>query len=402
MLPSVAQKLLLHERPVYGFLFGLINDEIETYLFGKIDGKGSIAVRGILSNEFVKIHDAFQDFFEYLDVQKIRTPKGLSWIKSKYPKLNNHAELLYEMQNLRQMNCTMWVEAVREIVSAEESKVKFIISDHPVTVYNPACPPNTEHCKDPNDPAIEWIGSQTIFPLDLDHCLVLTNLEYAHNPNHPEPTKDRTNARRFGETITKTDAWIRKRKLTEQQVLAVNYILKSRARQYVAAANKEWLYPDAKVTGRWKDLAAVLLPPKDELFHFGGEIYVGYKDGSTTYQDEFGRKQGTLTHLNKDPNYKPGANDLCSCGSGKKYKNCCRDKPKSERPTSKQLSIRERNIIFFNAVIDILGLSKGKTWQDVQRELSDEQVEKVHSTFGALWPTETNLAEFLPQPDSKF
>jgi hypothetical protein len=103
-------------------IFGLINDEIETYLFGKIDGKGSVAVRGVLSNEFVKIHDSFQDFLEYLDAQKLRTPKGLSWIKSKYPNLNHHAQLLYEMQNLRQMNCTMWCEAVREIVSAEDSK----------------------------------------------------------------------------------------------------------------------------------------------------------------------------------------------------------------------------------------------------------------------------------------
>ncbi len=293
----------------------------------------------------------------------------------------------------------MWVEAVREIVSAENSKVKFIVSDHPITVYNPACPPNSEDCKYPNDPAIEWIGSQTIFPLDLNHCPILTNLEYARNPNQPEPTKDRTNARRFGETITRTDAWIRERKLTEEEVLTVNYILKSRARQYLAGAEKEWLYPEAKIKRQWKDLAGFLLPPKDELYHFGGEIYVGYKDGSTSYQDEFGRKQGALNHLNKDPNYKPGANDLCSCGSGKKYKKCCRNKPDSERPTSRQFSIRERNIFLFNAVTDILGLSKGKTWQDVQRELSNEQVERIHSVYGSLWPTETNLAELLPQPD---
>jgi hypothetical protein len=303
--------------------FGLINDEIERYLFGEIDGKGSVAVRGILSGEFIKIHDSFQDFFEYLDAQKLRTPKGLSWIKSKYPKASHHAHLLFEMQNLRQMNCTMWVEAVREIVSAKDSEIKFIVSDHPITVYNPACPPTSEFCKYPNDPAIEWIGSQTIFPLDLNHCLILTNLEYARNPNHPTLTKDRTNARRFGETLTRADAWIRERKLTEEEVLAVNYILKSRARQYVAAAEKEWLYPEKKIARPWKDLARILLPPKDELYHFGGEIYVGYKDGSTSYQDEFGRKQGALSHLDKDPNYKPGANDLCSCGSGKKYKKCC-------------------------------------------------------------------------------
>jgi hypothetical protein len=28
---------------------------------------------------------------------------------------------------------------------------------------------------------------------------------------------------------------------------------------------------------------------------------------------------------------KAGRNDLCSCGSGKKYKKCCADKPKGNR-----------------------------------------------------------------------
>lgn len=52
-------------------------------------------------------------------------------------------------------------------------------------------------------------------------------------------------------------------------------------------------------------------------------------------------------------------------------------------------SIRERNLMFFGAIEDILGLSRGKTWEDVRRELSDEQVERIHATYASLWPSDT-------------
>jgi hypothetical protein len=41
---------------------------------------------------------------------------------------------------------------VREIVSAENSEVKFIAGDHPVTVYNHAALPDALMCQYPNDP----------------------------------------------------------------------------------------------------------------------------------------------------------------------------------------------------------------------------------------------------------
>jgi hypothetical protein len=60
-----------------------------------------------------------------------------------------------EMQALRQMHCTMWLEAVREVVHAGESDVKFVVTDHPVTVYNAQCPPGAAQCRYPEDPPIE-------------------------------------------------------------------------------------------------------------------------------------------------------------------------------------------------------------------------------------------------------
>ena len=48
---------------------------------------------------------------------------------------------MFEMQGIRMLHCTIWVGGVREIVSAEDAEVKFIASDHPVTIYNHAVPP---------------------------------------------------------------------------------------------------------------------------------------------------------------------------------------------------------------------------------------------------------------------
>lgn len=381
-------------------IFGFPNDEIEKFLFGSIDREGSAAIRAFVTQDLQQLYHLFSKIFEYLDAQKLRTPKGLDWIRSHYPKLTQ-LQLMLEMQHLRQMHCTMWVEAVREIVSTEDSDVKFIITDHPVTVYNPACPPSSLQCKYPDDPSIALKASHTIFPLDLNHCLILTNLEYARDPDSVDPLSKRTHARHFGQTLTRFDTMIRTRRLQEEEVSAINLILKSRSRKFIAAAKEEWLYPEAMIKNSWSEVGKVLLPPQNELWHFGGEIYVGYKDGSTRYQDEFGRTTGDLSYL-KRPLLKgnSGANDPCPCGSGKKYKKCCRDKVPDDRPLATEYSIRERNIILFNAVTDILGLSKGKTWEDVRRELSDDQVKEIHKVIASLWPRETNLMDLLPRPDS--
>ena len=126
---------------------------------GTIDTEGAKAVSAISDGNPSAVHNAFVPFFEYLDAQKLRTPKGLDWIKSKYPNLTQ-LELMMEMQGLRQMHCTMWAEGVREVISAEDSEVKFIVSDHPVTIYNSAFPPESPACTYPRDPEIELIGSR--------------------------------------------------------------------------------------------------------------------------------------------------------------------------------------------------------------------------------------------------
>jgi hypothetical protein len=391
-------KNCFYEYDLYSTHFGsVVNDEVEKFLFGSIDVRGTKAVRAFAGGDLSAMHDSFQDFFEYLDAQKLRTPKGLDWIKSRYSSLDQ-LQLMQEMQGLRFMHCTMWTEGVREIVSAEDSDVKFILSDHPVTIYNAAVPPTSRECAYPEDPSIEWIGTQTVFVLDANTCLILTNLEYAKDPKAVNLTSPRAHARYRGQSLARTDAFIRTRKLSRNEVVSINYLLKSRARRYLAASNREWLYPETYLTGAWQDIAQVLLP-KDELWRFGGEIYVGYADGSAHYQDAFGRTSGSHDYLRrKNRKTDLGPNDTCGCGSGRKFKHCCKDLPLADRPTWDVYGIRERNLMFCHAVQDTLGLKSGKTWDDVRRELSDEQVKGIHEAFASLWPEDTDLSDLLPRP----
>jgi len=389
------------QQDLYSTFFGtFINDEIETKLFGKVDDTGSKAVWAFIEGNHNGVHENFFNFFSYMDTQKIRTPKGLAWIKQHYPSLNQ-LELMIEMQALRNMHCTIWTEGVREIVSAEKSNIKFIISDHPVTIYNYACPPDGVDCVYPNDPSIALKGSQTIFPLDMNHCLILTNYEYAKDPTTENPLTNRTHARNFRNSLVRTDAFIRTRSLTDEEVMRVNIIIKKRAGRYIAAGEKQWLYPERYISPDWPQLKETLLPPDVGLFHFGGETFVGYEDGTTHYQDAFGRTMPENPYLKKEKR-DPGPNDICTCGSGKKYKKCCKDKDPSQRPASDVLSIRERNLALCRGITNILGLSQGKTWNDVRKELSNEQVKKIHEVFVSLWPTHTDIISLLPPARQHF
>ncbi|MDR7121677.1 DUF4238 domain-containing protein [Rheinheimera soli] len=391
-----------YKEHLYSTFFGaLVNDEIEQKLFGPIDDNGSLAVRAFMSDDQALWHHSFKAFFTYIDAQKLRTPKGLDWIRSKYPELSQ-VKLMIEMQALRTMHCTMWSEGVRELISAEDSEVKFIVSDHPVTIYNYACPPDSEFCAYPNDPDIALKGSQTIFPLDKNRCLILTNLEYAREPENANPLEQRTHATRIRQSMVMTIEFINSRKLKADDVTKINYIIKSRAKESVAAGNIDWLYPEKDVKCDWAELRHVLLPPRAGV-HFGGEMYAHFEDGTVHYQDAFGRTTPPSDYLNKDiDETRLGRNDKCGCGSGKKYKVCCQNVPLKLRATWKVLSIRERQLAFCKCIRDVLGLDSGNTWVDVRRKLASDQIKQIYEFYAVLWPRETDIYSLMPKSDGKF
>jgi hypothetical protein len=387
------------QRDLYSTFFGAsVNDEIERYLFGDIDGRGSKAVRAYTTSDVGEWHHNFQTLFEFIDIQKIRTPKGLDWLRAQYPSLTQN-DLMFEMQGIRMMHCTIWSGGVREIVSAEDADTKFIISDHPVTIYNHAASPGTPACLYPSDPSIALKASQTIFPLNRNFCLILTNLEYANDPS-TGPLDKRTFPRNYRMSMVRTDAFIRTRKLSNLEVARVNYAIKARARRYIAAGRKEWLHPEKNISASWKEIKETFLPPEGELWRFGGEVFAKYKDGHVHYQDEFGRTEKPRDFLKKElprKSLKPG--DFCGCGSGRLFKDCCESKPVGLRPTWAERSIRERNIMLQNAIVNILELKPGKDWVQVRRELTDERIGKLYQLYEGLWPLETDLLALLPKPD---
>ena len=359
-----------YEKDLYATkFFGVRNEEIEEFLFGTIDNDGRKAIQALVAQDFEILSKSFEDVFVYMDAQKLRTPKGLHWIRSNYFQLSR-LELMLEMQFLRTMHCTMWVEGVMEIVSAEDSDIKFIISDHPVTIYNLACAPDSKRCEYPNDPPTTWKASQTIFPLDLNHCLILTNLEYARDPDEVDPLTSRTNPRYYANTLTRWDTVIRDRRLKPEEVCSINYIVKKRARKHIAAAQSEWLYPEKSLPqNEWESLNEVLLPPKNKVHMFGGEIYVGGKDGELIWhQDEFGRR-----HTSRE------------------------DKDNLVR----KYSIKQRNQILFNQILEIFGFSKGKDWDDFRKELTDDKIKELYKVVGGLWNPDTEIMTIMPKPSDR-
>ncbi|GKS74871.1 hypothetical protein AVME950_08265 [Acidovorax sp. SUPP950] len=399
---ELGPKLAFVELDLYTTRFGsILNDDIETFLFGPIDKTGADAVRGWISGDQTQIHRRFQDFFDYLDAQKLRTPKGLDWILKHYDGLPQ-LDLMLQMQSLRQMHCAMWTECVREIVSASKATVKFLVSDHPVTVFNPKMSPDSTGCKYPGEPGVQMVGTQTIFALDANHCLILTNLEYAESPSEANLLARRTNARFRGDAMARTDALIRGRHLTDDEVHAINLVLRSRAKQYVAAGRPEWLYPERYCNLSWAEISPIFLP-RDGLFKFGGEVFIGYADGSTAYRDQFGRtsKAHELTAKPR-PITNPQPEDQCGCGGGLKFSECCADIEAHIRPSWRVMSIRERNLALIRAIKNILQLDgSDASWLRMRRTLSDEQVSRIYKVQAALWPRDTQLIDLLPSPQRR-
>lgn len=53
---------------------------------------------------------------------------------------------------------------------------------------------------------------------------------------------------------------------------------------------------------------------------------------------------------------------------------------------------------FIRAVMRVLGLDQGTPWTTVQRDLTDEQVARLHRIAQGLWPDGTDLVALLPRP----
>jgi uncharacterized protein DUF4238 len=285
---------------------GMDNTEIEKHFFGKIDTNGRKAVEWMTNFAHPwNGEQYFQDLMLYMSTQKLRTPKGLAWLADQLGTTRKDSTL-HAMLRLQQLYSTIWAECVWLVADASQSVTKFIVSDHPVTVYNRRCGPHSMWCRDNNDPDIRYHGSHTIFPLSSEKILILTNLSWVRNPYQRE-TNLRPNPTFYHETILSILDIQTLRHLSEQEVREINFIVKSRARRYVAAGKKEWLYPEGHVRkSSWHSYGeGYLLMPDPRSVRFGGETVAQFKDGSVAAVDEFGRQPWDDSYSGKRKSAQP-------------------------------------------------------------------------------------------------
>ncbi|HMJ60888.1 MAG TPA: hypothetical protein VK493_03955 [Bryobacteraceae bacterium] len=282
---------------LYSMRFGrMTTDMLERHLFGAVDRNGATAteVFGAYDDFKEEIHEAFRSRLAYVGAQRFRTPRGLDWIK-RWAGVTDQTATLMAMSSLFQAYDTMWAEGIWEIAHARKSVTKFIISDDPVTFFNRRIFP--AEAAYPGGEDFPKIGTRTIFALSMDCCLIITHLQLVRNP-WLNPLEPRENARNFGDTMFNLTDIQFGRELEEEGVLRINHILKSRATKFIAAGDKEWLYPERNLDGaEWAKLDNdwFLLPNLWKVGFTTG-IIAGYKDGSSFVMDEYGRNRRHPRH----------------------------------------------------------------------------------------------------------
>lgn len=289
-------------------LGALRNTDIERFFFSSVeqDGKTSVEYFGNFKQPSVN-GDLFRLFVKYMSLQKLRTPKGLSLLRQ-MARTNTQNMTLIMLQHIHEVYCAVWTECVWQIADAAASQTKFIISDHPVTVYNRACFPMSRYCTGSMDPDIRQVATHTYFPLSLDRVLILTNLSWVRNPYQKE-LAPRPNTEFFRNAIFKFTDIQTDRMLSEQEVIEINYVTKQRAYRYIAAAEEQWLYPERCLRNpHWRKLGdGYLFMPDPRHIHMGGEVVIGYDSGRSDAFSEYGHKPWDVDYKNEERSNREGA-----------------------------------------------------------------------------------------------
>lgn len=265
--------------------------EIEERFFGKIDTEGHKAVEYFCNFQHPDVDpESFHNLLLYMSTQKLRTPKGLKYLSLKTASRDKN-ELLLMLQKLQNVFCALWTECVWQLADCKDTNTKLILSDHPVTVYNKGCFPQSALARKFGDPEIWLNGTHTYFPLSEERVLILTNLSWVRCP-YGNSMKVRPNPKLFRGAMFNFTSIQTHRDLTELEVLQINYITKMRAERYIAARQKEWLYPEKKAApSLWPNLGdSYLLMPDPRSVTYSTTTVVGYENGRADTMDEYGRR----------------------------------------------------------------------------------------------------------------
>src|ERR1051325_1246115 len=276
-------------RDLYTTRFGpQISVDVEKRFLGDIDDRGRHATDYFANFKHPSADgDAVEAQLRYMSTQRLRTPKGLTWLLERTP-ARTRSELFLFLENLENLYGAIWCESIWQVADASLSETKFIISDNPVTFYNRDCPPYSYWTRGVEDSDVRWHGTHTIFPLSLEKVLIVTNLSWVRNPYQP-PRALRPNPELFRGAMFNFMQIQTHRQLSETEVRQINYIVKCRASRYIAAAAEEWLYPEKHIRCAWRTLGdEFLLMPDPRSVQFSGMMMAGHADGRTSAWDEYG------------------------------------------------------------------------------------------------------------------
>jgi len=97
-------------------------------------------------------------------------------------------------------------------------------------------------------------------------------------------------------------------------------------------------------------------------------------------------------------------NDLCPCGSGKKYKYCCEGKVdwnqiiKEGKDRTPYFSIRGRNLLFINKIAEALhidSITPSTSSQKLKAAVTSKAVRKIHEALIDIWPLNLDIKSVL-------
>jgi len=100
-------------------------------------------------------------------------------------------------------------------------------------------------------------------------------------------------------------------------------------------------------------------------------------------------------------NSKIGRNDLCPCGTGKKFKQCCYGKVdwngiiRSGSDWRPYLSIRGRNLHFVNRIAEILQLDSHKNLANYKKGFTEKAVREIHEAIFEVWAPNSDITTIL-------
>jgi len=102
-------------------------------------------------------------------------------------------------------------------------------------------------------------------------------------------------------------------------------------------------------------------------------------------------------------NRKISRNDLCPCGTGLKFKQCCYGKVdwnaifRSGKDWRPYVSIRGRNIHFVNRLSEILQLNTGeiKNLTTYKEKFTAKVVREIHEAIFESWPSNSDIIRIL-------